>query len=470
MLAELDARADALFLDGFAPAKNPAMWSAALFGEIARLAAPGTTAATWSVAAPVRAGLELAGFAVGKRRGFGRKREMLAAVRPGASAGAGVWERQSRHAAVIGAGLAGAWVAHALAARGWDVELVERAPAPAREASANPVGVLRPAFNLADNANARLARTAFLRTTRLMHADPAFDGMHARTGLLHVAATPEQARRMATILRRHAFPEALVRGVDADEAARLARRPVAGPGWWIPEGGWARPQGLTLALLARHAQRIHPRFGAAVHSIAHASAGWQALDAAGRTLAQAPVLVLANGYEARRFGLPRMPELVPVRGQVSFLPAAARRSLDIVVGGDGYVAPLPGGGHCIGATFEPGMAAHDVRCADHASNLARAERMLPGFTAQIEAAQLRGWAGTRTATADRLPACGALPLGPQAQDDARAYLVTGLGARGLVWAPLCADVLAAALDDEPSPIERSLVAAMDPLRAARRQP
>src|SRR5690606_23171072 len=84
MLAELDARADAIFLDGFAPPKNPAMWAAGVFAELGRLSAPGTTAATWTVAADVRARLEEAGFRVDKRAGFGRKREMLVAVRAGA--------------------------------------------------------------------------------------------------------------------------------------------------------------------------------------------------------------------------------------------------------------------------------------------------------------------------------------------------------------------------------------------------
>jgi tRNA 5-methylaminomethyl-2-thiouridine biosynthesis bifunctional protein len=93
--------------------------------------------------------------------------------------------------------------------------------------------------------------------------------------------------------------------------------------------------------------------------------------------------------------------------------------------------------------------------------------MLPGFTARAEAARLIGWAGPRAATADRLPACGALPNDAQIQDRAGGYVVTGLGARGLIWAPLCAEVLAARLEGEPTPIERGLLAALDPLRQDR---
>src|SRR5699024_10196536 len=73
-------RADAWFLDGFAPAKNPDLWSPPLFALVARLSRPGTSVATFTVARQVREGLAEAGFAIAKARGFGRKRDMLRGV------------------------------------------------------------------------------------------------------------------------------------------------------------------------------------------------------------------------------------------------------------------------------------------------------------------------------------------------------------------------------------------------------
>ncbi len=459
MLAELDARADAIFLDGFAPRKNPAMWSQALFRQLARLSGPGTSAATWSVAALVRSRLQEAGFHVDKRPGFGRKRAMLGAIRPGVGAAEGA--PGARHALVVGAGLAGCWAAHALAARGWSVDLIERRRQPALEASGNAVGVVRPALNLADNDNARLARAAFLRTTDVLGGNPAFADVYRRTGVLHVATTTQHAERMTAILAAHAFPPRYVRWVEADEGARLAKQRVAGPGWWIGDGGWAHPRALCRTLLALGADRIRTHLCTDVQEIVASAAGWYARNALGQVLAQAPVLVLANGYDMRRFDLPRLPPLVGVRGQVSYLPPAPGQALDIVVGGDGYIAPLPGGGHCVGATFEPGVEAVDVRRSDHASNVARAQRMLPDFEFGLDPARLSGRAGVRAATADRLPLCGAMdPAGV----DSGCYVLNGMGARGLIWAPLCAEVLAARLEGEPNPLERSLVQAIDPLR------
>src|SRR6476619_4346196 len=77
VLPQLVASVDAFFLDGFSPAKNPGIWSPEVVCELARVAAPGATLATWTVAGGVRAALADAGFAIEKREGFAGKREML---------------------------------------------------------------------------------------------------------------------------------------------------------------------------------------------------------------------------------------------------------------------------------------------------------------------------------------------------------------------------------------------------------
>lgn len=76
-LNNLTTLADAWFLDGFSPAKNPEMWQPALFAQMARLSKPNTTFATFTSAGAVKRGLQAAGFKVNKQAGFGKKREML---------------------------------------------------------------------------------------------------------------------------------------------------------------------------------------------------------------------------------------------------------------------------------------------------------------------------------------------------------------------------------------------------------
>lgn len=77
-----DDEADAWFLDGFSPAKNPELWEPSLLAEVARHTGPGGTAATYSAAGAVRRGLEAAGFRVERVPGFGRKRHMTVARLP----------------------------------------------------------------------------------------------------------------------------------------------------------------------------------------------------------------------------------------------------------------------------------------------------------------------------------------------------------------------------------------------------
>lgn len=81
-LAAWDGLADAWFLDGFSPAKNPELWEESLMAQVFAHTAPGGTAASYTAAGFVRRGLAAAGFAVSRVPGYGRKRHMSTAVRP----------------------------------------------------------------------------------------------------------------------------------------------------------------------------------------------------------------------------------------------------------------------------------------------------------------------------------------------------------------------------------------------------
>src|SRR4030095_16349019 len=158
--------ADAFYLDGFAPDRNPEMWSRRLLKALARLARPGATLATYTASRAVREVLTEAGFACELRPGFGRKRHMLAArfsprwIPRRLPPPAPRWPE--RRALIVGAGLAGAAVAERLAARGWQIDLIERHSAPAMEASGLPAGAFHPLVARDDSVLARLTRAGFL--------------------------------------------------------------------------------------------------------------------------------------------------------------------------------------------------------------------------------------------------------------------------------------------------------------------
>lgn len=80
MLPSVNISADAWFLDGFAPAKNPDMWNENIYSNMARLTNPGGTFATFTAVGNVRRGLQQHGFKVSKIPGFGKKRHILAGI------------------------------------------------------------------------------------------------------------------------------------------------------------------------------------------------------------------------------------------------------------------------------------------------------------------------------------------------------------------------------------------------------
>src|SRR5690606_17963443 len=137
---------DAWFLDGFAPRLNPALWEVGLLQLLASLGKPACTLTSYSVAGHFRKSLEAAGFSVEKRPGYAGKRHMLHAHLPQvgfqAAASIPVSATCMGSVCVIGGGLAGCSTARALAQSGWQVVLLERNKALAREGSGNPQGIL----------------------------------------------------------------------------------------------------------------------------------------------------------------------------------------------------------------------------------------------------------------------------------------------------------------------------------------
>lgn len=80
ILPRLGFKADAWFLDGFAPQKNPAMWSDTVFSSMAKWSNPGAGFATFTAAGFVKRGLRANGFEVHRRKGFGKKRHMICGI------------------------------------------------------------------------------------------------------------------------------------------------------------------------------------------------------------------------------------------------------------------------------------------------------------------------------------------------------------------------------------------------------
>ncbi len=485
-LAGLRLAADAIYLDGFAPAKNPEMWSAAAMKALARLAAPGATAATWSAAAGVRAALEAAGFEVERRPGYGAKRDMTAAhlVR-GRGARAAIEPPAERRAVVVGAGLAGAAVCERLAARGWRVALVERRAGAALEASGNHAGVFHPIVTRDDNLLARLTRAGFCASlahwTRLAAGGdlrPAGGGpgaaggglRWARCGALQLARNDREDAAQRAALAALGYPPEYAQYVTREQASAHAGVEVSAAGLWFPGAGWMQPASLVRAELAACEGLLATHFGREATALERAGGQWRLRDSRGDEIAHAPVVVLANAEGAPALAGAGTAHGIPlrrVRGQVSYAPAAALRAPAAAVLRGGLVLPEVDGLCVIGASYDAEDDEPALRPEDHAGNLERLEHILPGAAQGLDPAALDGRVGFRAVARDRLPCIGALPGSALAQG-AGLFGAFAYGSRGLIWATLGAELLASAIEGEPLPLEAALVDALDPGRFARR--
>jgi tRNA 5-methylaminomethyl-2-thiouridine biosynthesis bifunctional protein len=454
LLPRLVLAADALYLDGFAPAKNPEMWSDAVFAALEKLAAPGATLASWSVLDDMMFRLSRTGLRLEKRAGFGTKRYMLAGRKPGEPENSALAGRCRRRIAVIGAGAAGAAAAHALAARGHQVTVFEAAAAPAQGASGNHAGVFRPLPAQDDSRLARILRAGFLLGRRRFGALPG--ARLGWTGALHIARDPKHEETQRRIVAEHALPADFCRFVERDEASAIAGWPVELGGWWFPLAGWINPPSLCRALLAG----IDCRCERLVARLERGGDAWHLLDATGKTIAAADEVVLANGIGAPALAPQYKLPIRAGRGLVSHIPEGATPPFKIVATRLGYVTPAVDGMRCAGAT----MMADDLdpapRLADHVENLQRLDMVLPGYGAGLDPAGLAGRVSFRPMSPDRLPIVGPLSASEG------LWIIDGFGARGLVFASICAELLASQIGGEPLPLEAELVEALAPARFA----
>lgn len=489
-LPQLDAKVDAWFLDGFAPSKNPEMWTDALFTELGRLSAPGATLATFTSAGFVRRGLIAAGFAVVRVKGFGHKREMLAGPfqaqqmqRPVPWFARPVMPTGERQAVVIGAGLAGCATAASLAARGWRVTFLERHDDIAREASGNPQGVLYLKLSAHGTALSRLIVAGFGHTRRQLERLQRGVDWDA-CGVLQLAFDAKEAERQAKLAA--AFPGDLLHPLNQSDAEQRAGIGLPAGGLFYPDAGWVHPPALCRQLVQHPLIELRPYQEAL--GLSRQNDRW-CVEGQNGVLAEAPVLVLACAAEIGRL----LPEtnlpLKRIRGQISRLPASdASRALRTVVCAEGYVAPPRDGEHTLGASFDFHSDDLAPSVAEHAGNLELLREISTDLAERLDAqtldpATLQGRAAFRCTSPDYLPLVG--PLAEQQgfneayavlAKDARQvpatpcpwldglYINSGHGSRGLITAPLSGELIAAWLDDEPLPVPREVAEASHPNR------
>jgi tRNA 5-methylaminomethyl-2-thiouridine biosynthesis bifunctional protein len=456
----------------------------ALPKAMARLAAPEATVTTAADPAPgLRDALRARGFELASSgQPFACYRPRFTPSRMPLRAASG--GRAPGHALVIGAGLAGAATAAALARQGWRSTVLERGDAPALEGSGNPAGLFHGTVNPDDGPHARFNRAASFAAARAVrHAIERHGVKGAVDGLLRLEPAGTDPSRMAALLARLGLGPDYVQALDPRQVAERSGLPLQQPAWFYPMGGWVHPAGLARALLAEAGAHCTLRLGVAVARIERRDGVWHALDDAGDVLDSAPVIVLANAQDALRLAGGASWPVRPVRGQISSVATPPHLLMPrLPLAGGGYVIPPLDGRLLFGATAQAGDTDPALREADHRHNLAQLERLL-AQPLGLSVSGLSGRTGWRCVSDDRLPLIGAVPaaatIGGATAEQARfvarqegLYVFSGLGSRGITWGALGGQLVASMIAGAPAPVSASLIEAVDParfaIRAARR--
>ncbi|NYT86276.1 FAD-dependent 5-carboxymethylaminomethyl-2-thiouridine(34) oxidoreductase MnmC [Pollutimonas harenae] len=462
---QVSARVDAYFLDGFAPRVNPEMWSRHLFGQLVRMANAGATAASWCCAGEMRRGLRDAGFLVSKVPGFGGKREItVATLRPGMGQQR-IQAPTGSKIVVVGGGLAGAGVAQALMLRGHEVEVLDPVFAQGLGGShkGHIAAALTPVISRDDDIRARLSRAGVLRALQRWQGLPE-PARPRRCGTLELARDAQHAAERLLAVNELGFPSDWVRWVEADEARALTGVGSNRGGLWFADGQLVQPEPLLHALFSLPGLYCTDQLVGSVH--AGPAEQWMVCDKHGQVLASAPNVVLANAWHASGLlsgmadvpGLPKLRAIYRLGGQVSNFAAGSFGELKAIVAGEGYCLPAVGKQCVGGSTYTVDPAVSQITTQGHQEVMSKIATLLsvPSGRSNSMPAAMGGWAGWRAAVTDRLPVIGPVSAAPG------LWMACAFGSRGLSWAALAGDVIAAQLHGEPVPLERELLQKIAP--------
>lgn len=485
---------DAWYLDGFAPSKNPEMWSQFLFDHMVLLAKDQCSFSTFTAAGFVRRGLIAAGFDAKKHPGHGRKRDMLAGVYSSAAAKplripyftrtTATITTTSPKIAIIGGGLAGANCAYALSKRGIRATLYCKDSEVAQGASGNIQGGFYPQLNADAGHASQIHAAAFTYASRmyreLLRSGANFT--HQWCGTLQVAFNDKVTQRYQKLVDNNTWPESLIKWVDQETASKIANIPLPYSGLFIELGGWLHLPELIAALIKQSKANIKVN-----HQLVSAKRNdetWQLTWQDG-TRTQADIVIYATGSDS-----PNIESLKPlpfrlVRGQVEKLKSENELSeLATVLCHKGYLTPSFEQFNTLGSTYVKEDTSCEHRLSEQQQNIETQQKALHKCDwAHSLKATKNGRAGIRCSTPDHLPIVGAVPnvteqiaqyqdlykalpvsRYPASVETPNSFILSGLGSRGLTTAPLCAEILVSQIMGEPLPLSTYLLDALNPNR------
>lgn len=511
-----EGKVDAWLLDGFAPSCNQELWSADLLAQIARLSKNHTTLATFSVASAVKQGLKHHGFTLAKRKGFGKKREMLTAsfqpkltsanfcklyfrynkkIKPffvtlPFTASFESRRRQRRKAnnvkgfelpnfsaitkplsvAVIGAGVAGLSSAYALAARGHSVTIFDKAQ-PLAGASGNIRGFLAPKLTSLKRLETNLHAIGYLASCRF------YPYLTAQTGIKILQTTgclDLLSHNRLQLDEVKDFPIEFARLLTAEQAKAKVGYEV-GQAIFLPNAGLITTANFANAVLC------HPNISFQTEKLTYFQQAYfqQDSDQVLLTFTERQQffdhVILCMALDTCDF-LPTIKRFNHSRGQVTWFAVdehdkAQLPKLPLKYGS--YYASFNQNSKrhvMLGASFvrdtldtTPAVADHQMNVADLADAVPDLVNNTDMFTVEKNLPHWQGRASIRSQTVDYLPLVGQVWQAGY-ENKSRVWTFSALGSKGYAYAPICSELLAGLLCGEILPLANKMVNSLSPNR------
>lgn len=434
---------DAWFLDGFAPSKNPEMWNKSLLHFMTLYSAQGSTLATFTVAAAIRKQLPFYGFDISKQPGFGRKREMLTATftnkelsKPRETLASAYLKPRApiKSIAIIGGSLSGCALAYQLQKSGLEPHIFEASDSICAGASNMPSLVASPALSIDHNAYSQLTFLAFERLLAFTQQHPDLSSVSFAHQLTSQKYSQQHLNQYQETYSSHTWAD----GSELFEFEPITINDKQFKGLKMP-AVQVNGQEFCQTLI----ENLNP-------SNIHLSYKINKLE----DLEGFDQIIMCTGYQLPAITSQSLPDISPMRGQLTTLNATINHQAPI--NHDGHLAHYQDQ-LVIGATFE----SSDEGQVKRENSLTNIEKVNQRFGFEFNEKDINGeHPGVRATSYDRFPFCGEFST----INGQTIWLNYGFGARGLCFSMLCAEVITQAILGKTSPLPKTLLKRVSPLR------
>lgn len=482
-LIQLPFLADAFFLDGFSPSKNPELWSKQIFTNLVKHVNGYASFSTYSVSNSVKTNAQEAGFTIFQTKGFGKKKSMLKGEMYSKN---NFYEskkflpipslvnKKNLEVTIIGTGLAGLNLGYFLLKRGIKAYFLDACSGVGENASCNPLGYFSAKLTKNPTIASRLSLLGVDFTSRMLSIWNEELGIEVGkdVGLFHVLNL-EEIKDLQANVQAHNLPAEYLQ-ITEKEVIFFGKKYFL-KGVFIKKGGYFYPFKFCQYMYNFLKEKgVIFEWNSKVCKIEN-SDGWKLFDKSGNLLKQTQYLILCNSYHLNEFEITKEISIQKIRGQIAILDSQKHFFSnyipilfeDTYLVGDEFQTIL-------GATFNPKDQNLQVNLEHNILLLSRLKNYLQEIN-PLEGKNFPARVGFRANTKDRLPLLGCVPkvedykkfyqnnsFEPQVYEN--LYILSALGSKGIAYAPILAETLVSLLFEEPPALPLDIIEALHPAR------